>query len=102
MLAVDVPRRNAALLLTTMASLPITIEHPQLTQRFIVNVPASGTIQDIKRQISLTCPGNPQVEGQRLIAKGRVLDDGENVAEVWNVRSSFESHTFGGADRVSH
>ncbi|EJD00968.1 uncharacterized protein FOMMEDRAFT_169182, partial [Fomitiporia mediterranea MF3/22] len=67
----------------SMPSVPITVEHPQYTQTLVVHVPPTATVSDIKQEISRECPGNPRVEGQRLISKGRVLDDGECVETLW-------------------
>ncbi|KAL5527205.1 hypothetical protein ACEPAG_5996 [Sanghuangporus baumii] len=61
----------------------VTVEHPQYMQTFVVCVPPAGTVSDIKHEIAQACPGNPRVEGQRLISKGRVLDDGERVESLW-------------------
>lgn len=64
---------------------PITVEHPQYTQTFVVRVPPAGTVGDIKHEIERACPGNPRREGQRLISKGRVLDDAERIEALWVV-----------------
>ncbi|KAH8113301.1 hypothetical protein DFH11DRAFT_1705364 [Phellopilus nigrolimitatus] len=66
-----------------MAVVPVTVELPQYTHSFIVNVPQTSVVRDIKQEISNACPGNPRVEGQRLISRGRVLDDAEKVDSLW-------------------
>lgn len=71
-----------------MSLVPITVEHPQYTQTFVVQVPQAGTVNDIKQEIARVCPGNPQVNGQRLISKGRVLNDEETIEALWVVSVS--------------
>lgn len=68
-----------------MSLVPITVEHPQYTQTFVVQVPQAGTVSDIKQEIARVCPGNPRVDGQRLISKGRVLNDEETIGTLWVV-----------------
>lgn len=68
-----------------MAFVPLQVELPQYSRSFSVQIPESGSVLDIKQEISRTCPGNPRVEGQRLIWKGRILADAEVVEELWKV-----------------
>ena len=63
----------------------IAVEHPQYTRRFDVYVPASASVRDVKNQIACVCPGNPDSAGQRLICKGRVLNDSESIDSIWVV-----------------
>ncbi|TDL29609.1 hypothetical protein BD410DRAFT_892875 [Rickenella mellea] len=62
---------------------PLRVELPQYSRSFSIQVSQSGSVLDIKQQIAQTCPGHPRVEGQRLIWKGRVLEDAEVVERVW-------------------
>ena len=84
---ISLPRRSFAASIMATSLVPVTVEHPQYTQTFTVRVPPAGTVNDIKHEISQTCPGHPKVEGQRLISKGRILDDGERVESLWTVSS---------------
>jgi hypothetical protein len=61
---------------------------PSISNSFSLNlrVPLSGTVQDVKRSISEQCPGNPKATGQRIIWKGRVVEDEEVVGDIWKVR----------------
>ena len=79
-----------ALRLTFMSSalVNITVEHPQQTQRFEVYVFSTAIVRDVKEQIARVCPGNPEASGQRLICKGRILNDAEKVDSVWTVSDS--------------
>lgn len=70
-----------------MSLTPVIVELPQYNQNFIVNVPSTSTIQDVKEEISRACPGNPRVDGQRLISRGRILGDTENIESLWTVRA---------------
>jgi hypothetical protein len=70
-----------------MSLVPVQVELPQYAQSFSINVPINGSILDIKEEISRSVPGRPRVEGQRLIAQGRVLNDSEVVDQLWKVSS---------------
>ncbi|KAI0291696.1 hypothetical protein BC826DRAFT_1021707 [Russula brevipes] len=64
-------------------SLLVRVELPTYSHSFQVFVPSSGTVNDIKREIERACTGNPRVHGQRLIWRGRFLDDDEKVPDIW-------------------
>ncbi|KAI5826831.1 hypothetical protein K523DRAFT_216666, partial [Schizophyllum commune Tattone D] len=66
-----------------MSTIAIRVELPAYSHSFQVQVPPSASVQDLKREIARTCPGTPRVEGQRLICRGRALDDSERVEDVW-------------------
>ena len=70
-----------------MSFVQLRVELPAYAHSFLVQVPRSSTILDIKQEISKTCVGEPRVEGQRLIWRGRYLIDSERVDAVWKVRS---------------
>jgi hypothetical protein len=67
-------------------SLLVRVELPTYSHSFQVFVPSTGTVNDIKREIERACTGNPRVHGQRLIWRGRFLDDDEKVPDIWKVR----------------
>ena len=68
-------------------TIAITIELPQIAHTFSITVAPGATIRDVKDAVSQECEGRPRAEGQRLIAKGRVLRDEERVEELWLVCS---------------
>ena len=68
-------------------TIAITIELPQIARTFSITVAPGATIRDVKDAVSQECEGRPRAEGQRLIAKGRVLRDEERVEELWLVCS---------------
>jgi hypothetical protein len=67
-------------------SLLVRVELPTYSHSFQVSVPSTGTINDVKREIGNVCVGNPRVQGQRLIWRGRFLGDDEKVLDIWKVR----------------
>ena len=67
-------------------SLLVRVELPTYSHSFQVSVPSTGTINDVKREIETVCVGNPRVQGQRLIWRGRFLGDDEKVLDIWKVR----------------
>jgi hypothetical protein len=69
-------------------SLLIRVELPTYSHSFQVSVPSICTIIDVKREIEKVCVGSPRVHGQRLIWRGRFLDDNEKVLDIWKVRRS--------------
>ncbi|KAJ4472346.1 hypothetical protein J3R30DRAFT_3298632 [Lentinula aciculospora] len=66
-------------------TIPILIELPAYGYTFTVILPSSeaNNVLSIKEAIFRTCPGNPRVDGQRIIWRGRVLDNVETVADLW-------------------
>jgi hypothetical protein len=72
-----------------MSVLELRVELPSYSHSFIIQVPESYTILDVKGEIFRTCTGKPKVDGQRIIWRGRVLGDEEKVADIWNVRVHF-------------
>lgn len=69
-----------------MSFVQIRVELPAYAHSFLIQVPRSCAMLDVKQEIFKTCVGRPRVEGQRLIWRGRYLVDSEKVDEVW-VRS---------------
>jgi len=72
---------------TYMSVTTVQVHLPAYSHSFNVSVPSESTVQDFKHAISRACIGEPQVSGQRVIFRGRVLEDSENVSEVWKVSS---------------
>ena len=72
-----------------MSTVPLTVELPQHSRTFTVEVPLTGSIHDVKQEIARCCPGEPRVDGQRLICKGRVLADTDVVEHLWKVRMHY-------------
>lgn len=66
------------------SAIGIRVELPAYGYSFTVTTDlSSATVLSLKYLISNTCPGAPQVEGQRIIWRGRVLGNEERVAELW-------------------
>ncbi|TFK43384.1 hypothetical protein BDQ12DRAFT_674891 [Crucibulum laeve] len=66
-----------------MSLVDLRIELPTHASSFVVQVPESCTVLDVKEEISRTCPGRPRVNGQKLIWRGRYLADQEKVEDLW-------------------
>ncbi|KAL4241415.1 Homocysteine-responsive endoplasmic reticulum-resident ubiquitin-like domain member 1 /2 [Abortiporus biennis] len=66
-----------------MSLVDLRVELPSFSQSFQVQVPESASVLDIKEAIKIKCPGNPSVDGQKLIWRGRFLKDTERLSEVW-------------------
>ncbi|KAG8218796.1 hypothetical protein J3R82DRAFT_4471 [Butyriboletus roseoflavus] len=72
--------------IVTIMSVPTVVIHvelPAYSNSFNVQVPESATVLDVKQAISFVCIGHPRPEGQRVIWRGRCLDDQENISELW-------------------
>jgi len=63
----------------------IRVDLPSYSCSFVVQVKPSSSVVDVKREIFRTCPGRPRPDGQRLIWRGRVLSDDENIDNLWKV-----------------
>lgn len=68
-----------------MSLVELRVELPAYSHSFNVRVPCDGTIFHVKQEICRTCPGNPRVEGQKLVWRGRYLADDERVKDLWKV-----------------
>lgn len=66
-----------------MSNISLKVELPAHSHSFQVQVPESASIENIKSEISRSCPGGPKVEGQRLIYAGRLLRDDESIQDIW-------------------
>jgi hypothetical protein len=71
-----------------MSTIDVRVELPTHTHSFNVQVPSTSTVLEIKEQIHRTCTGGPQVDGQRIIWRGRCLADNEKVEDLWKVNSA--------------
>lgn len=68
-----------------MSIVELRVELPAYSHSFIIQVPLTYTIFNVKGEITRSCPGAPRAEGQRIIWRGRVLADDEKVEDVWKV-----------------
>ncbi|PPQ77371.1 hypothetical protein CVT25_010953 [Psilocybe cyanescens] len=68
---------------TTMSLVDIRVDLPSYSRSFVVKVQPSSTVLQIKEEIYHTCPGQPRTAGQRLIWRGRLLTDDENIDNLW-------------------
>lgn len=82
---VTIPSGLTASCSTFMTVTSIEIHLPSFSHSFSISVPSDSTIIDLKQEISRTCIGSPSTAGQRVIYKGRVLDDTEIVSQIWKV-----------------
>ena len=70
-----------------MSSVDLKVELPSYSYSFHVQVQPDWIVQDVKEEIKRVCPGSPEVDGQRVIWRGRFLRDEERVSDVWKVRA---------------
>ncbi|OBZ76980.1 hypothetical protein A0H81_03795 [Grifola frondosa] len=66
-----------------MSLVAIRVELPAYSHSFTVQVPLSATVWDVKQEVTKLCPGAPRAEGQRLIWRGRALQDIEKIEDIW-------------------
>lgn len=69
----------------TESLVAVRIELPTYSLSFTVKVAISATVLDVKHAISASCVGQPRVEGQRIIWRGRYLGDQEKISDIWKV-----------------
>ncbi|OJA20918.1 hypothetical protein AZE42_00905 [Rhizopogon vesiculosus] len=69
----------------TESLVAIRVELPTYSLSFTIDVPISATVLDVKHSISVSCAGQPRVEGQRIIWRGRYLGDQEKISDVWKM-----------------
>ena len=67
------------------ATVTFQVELPAYSSSFQVQVHPLASIHELKHEIARTCTGHPRVDGQRLIHKGRILEDPELIQNVWKV-----------------
>lgn len=72
-----------------MSSIELRVELPAYSHSFVVQVPQSCTIAQVKQEIHTACIGGPRVDGQKIVWRGRYLADDEKVDELWKVRISY-------------
>lgn len=70
-----------------MSLVELRVEVPAYSRSFQVQVQAHWSIRDIKEEIKRACLGGPQVDGQRVIWRGRILRDEERVSDIWKTPS---------------
>ncbi|KAF4619414.1 hypothetical protein D9613_005370 [Agrocybe pediades] len=66
-----------------MSLLDIRVDFPSYSRSFTVQVQPSCSVLELKREIQRSCEGQPRPDGQRLIWRGRVLTDDENIDNLW-------------------
>lgn len=71
-----------------MSFVDIRVDLPSYSHTFSVKVPSSSSVSQLKQQIHQSCPGQPRPDGQRLIWRGRVLTDNENIESLWKVSTT--------------
>jgi hypothetical protein len=71
-----------------MSVVCLTVELPSYSHSFSVTIPTTARIIDVKQAIQQICTGNPRIDGQKLVWKGRFLADEEAVADIWKVSLS--------------
>ncbi|KAH6915297.1 hypothetical protein BKA70DRAFT_1258594 [Coprinopsis sp. MPI-PUGE-AT-0042] len=70
-----------------MDTISLRIELPAYEHSFELSIHPNSTIRQVKEEISLLCPGQPRADGQRLIARGRILGDEQRIADIWTSSS---------------
>ncbi|KAF8631258.1 hypothetical protein AX15_002585 [Amanita polypyramis BW_CC] len=74
---------DATKLSPVMSPIELRVELPAYSRSFSVRIPSNGTILNVKEEIFHTCPGNPRVESQRLVWRGRYLTNDERINDLW-------------------
>lgn len=63
-------------------ALVVQIELPSYAYSFNLRLPSSTTVLQVKSLVSQTCPGSPRVDGQRIVFRGRFLQDSEKLEDL--------------------
>ncbi|KIM90978.1 hypothetical protein PILCRDRAFT_157734 [Piloderma croceum F 1598] len=66
-----------------MSVVELRVELPSYSHSFVIQVPVSYTILEVKGEIFRACVGAPRADGQRIIWRGRLLRDEEKVEDIW-------------------
>lgn len=69
----------------TESLVAVRVELPTYSLSFSIQVDICATVLDVKHAISASCTGQPRVEGQRIIWRGRYLEDQEKISDIWKV-----------------
>lgn len=69
-----------------MSLVELRVELPAYSHSFTIQVPPSSTVIEVKQSIQAACKGGPRADGQRLICRGRILEDEERLDIIWKVR----------------
>lgn len=67
----------------TESLVAVRVELPTYSLSFSIQVHICATVLDVKHAISASCTGQPRVEGQRIIWRGRYLEDQEKISDIW-------------------
>lgn len=70
-----------------MSTVDLRVELAAHSHSFRIQVQQSATIKDVKHEITKSCPGAPRPDGQRIVCRGRFLQDDEKVEDIWKVYS---------------
>ncbi len=63
----------------------LQVQVPSHSLSFEVRLAPGATVLDLKHAIHHQCRGAPSVDGQRLISKGRLLQNTDLVDSIWTV-----------------
>ncbi len=79
----------------------LSVELPSYLYSFTVDAPLNGSVADVKALVHQRCTGNPSVEGQRIIWRGRALGNAEKVEDLWKVSFHINNDTLPRACHLS-
>ncbi|KZV69835.1 hypothetical protein PENSPDRAFT_685979 [Peniophora sp. CONT] len=65
-----------------MSARTFRVELPTHNHSFVVEIAPESCVHDLKAEIERVCPGQPRVDAQRIIWRGRLLADHEKVADI--------------------
>lgn len=85
-----------------MSIVELRVELPSYSHSFLIQVPLSYTILEVKGEITRSCPGAPRADGQRIIWRGRVLRDEEKVEDIWKVCPRISSLLAVSGSNIAH
>ena len=68
----------------------LRVEVPSHAYSFTIRqLPLSSTIVQVKHKIYELCTGGPRVDGQRIVFRGRYLDDVEKASQWFRLMLTF-------------
>ena len=69
-----------------MSARTFRVELPTHNHSFTVEIAPEASVHDLKAEIERVCTGQPRLDAQRIIWRGRLLADHEKVSEIRTVR----------------
>ncbi|KAI0033787.1 hypothetical protein K488DRAFT_47009 [Vararia minispora EC-137] len=66
-----------------MVLLRLRVELPTHNHSFCVVASTEETVRELKEEIERTCTGQPRADSQRVIWRGRILEDDEHIEDIW-------------------